>query len=638
MTMTRRILAGTVDVSVVIRIIDSTDGTPETGVVFNTSGIDLEYRRELAASVDITEATLAALTTAHADGGFLHIGNGYYRLDLPDAACAAGATGVLVHGTVTGMVVIGTYIELVAYNPYDGIRLGLTALPNAAADAAGGLPISDAGGLDLDSKLANTNEITVARMGALTDWINGGRLDLILDDILLDTGTTLDDLIDDLESRLGIPSNLGSGATIAANLVDIEGQTDDIGAAGAGLTAIPWNATWDTEVQSEVDDAIVARNLDKLVIVSGTADSGSTTTMVDAARTEIDADYWKGRLLLFTSGNISGQCAIITDFVVATDTFTFAPPLTQAVGTQNYVILPGISAWDDTLAEHLISGSTGAALNAAGSAGDPWSTALPGAYGAGSAGNILGNNLNTTISSRSSHSAADVWASVTRTLTAFSFSVTVGTNNDKTGYALSTAGIQAVWDALTSALTTISSIGKLLVDNINATISSRSSQTSVDTIDDFVDDLEGRLTSTRAGYLDNLSAGPVALQSSVDSLEAGVTVTTNNDKTGYRLSATGVDDIFDELRAGHSIAGSYGESFFTLESGAAVAGTLSTTQMSTDLTETTNDHYIGRIIIWLSGALLRQATDITDYDGTTKILTYTATTEAPTAADKFIIV
>ena len=35
----------------------------------------------------------------------------------------------------------------------DGVRAGLTALPNAAADAAGGLPISDAGGLDLDARL-----------------------------------------------------------------------------------------------------------------------------------------------------------------------------------------------------------------------------------------------------------------------------------------------------------------------------------------------------------------------------------------------------------------------------------------------------------------------------------------------------
>ncbi len=43
--------------------------------------------------------------------------------------------------------------------------------------------------------------------------------------------------------------------------------------------------------------------------------------------------------------------------------------------------------------------------------------------------------------------------------------------------------------------------------------------------------LLARLTSTRSGYLDNLSAGAVALAS-------GVTVITNNDKTGYTLTVT----------------------------------------------------------------------------------------------------
>lgn len=40
--------------------------------------------------------------------------------------------------------------------------------------------------------------------------------------------------------------------------------------------------------------------------------------------------------------------------------------------------------------------------------------------------------------------------------------------------------IAAIWDALASGLTTVGSIGKQLVDNINTTLSSRSSQTSVD--------------------------------------------------------------------------------------------------------------------------------------------------------------
>lgn len=102
------------NVSVIIRIVDSDGHTPETAVVFNTSGINLQYRREGAANVSITEADLdtPSLTDPHLEGGFLHIGNGYYRLDLPDAAVAEGVDGVLVHGTVTGMIVQGCYVHL----------------------------------------------------------------------------------------------------------------------------------------------------------------------------------------------------------------------------------------------------------------------------------------------------------------------------------------------------------------------------------------------------------------------------------------------------------------------------------------------------------------------------------------------
>lgn len=137
---------GATDRAVTLRIVDSTDGTPETGVVFNTAGIDLWYRREGAAKVSITEATLSALTDAHTDGGFLHIGDGCYRLDLPDAAFATGANFVDIGGTVTGMVVIGGRVRLIGADLEDAVRLGLTALPNAAAGANGGLPLGDATG------------------------------------------------------------------------------------------------------------------------------------------------------------------------------------------------------------------------------------------------------------------------------------------------------------------------------------------------------------------------------------------------------------------------------------------------------------------------------------------------------------
>lgn len=69
-------------------------------------------------------------------------------------------------------------------------------------------------------------------------------------------------------------------------------------------------------------------------------------------------------------------------------------------------------------------------------------------------------------------------------------------NIGKTGYALSAAGIQAIWDALTSALITVGSIGKLLVDNINATVSSRMPTTHINATGGAVDTVTTATTAT----------------------------------------------------------------------------------------------------------------------------------------------
>lgn len=166
------IKAGTVDVSCVIRIVDSGDGTPETGVTSATSGIDLQYRREGAVSTAITESDLTNLNDAHSDGGMKHIGNGYYRLDLPDAACAAGAAGVLVHGTVTGMVVVGAYINLTQV-PADVTYISgdATAADNLEAlfDGTGYEPVIGNGvnlsGVVAKGTLSGTHSATTADLG-----------------------------------------------------------------------------------------------------------------------------------------------------------------------------------------------------------------------------------------------------------------------------------------------------------------------------------------------------------------------------------------------------------------------------------------------------------------------------------------
>lgn len=295
---TYQIKAGTTDVSVVIRIIDSTDGTPETGVVFNTSGLDLEYRREGATSTDITEADLStpALDDAHADGGFLHIGNGYYRLDLPDAACAASATGVLVHGTCTGMVVIGCYIQLVAYDPFDTVRLGLTALPNAAADAAGGLPISDAGALDLDALDSQIDAIETDTQAIETDTqdiqnrlpaaLVGGRISA--DAVAVSGSTTA---ADNVEANIG---NLDAPVSTVDTVVDaIQAVTDNLPDSGA-LTSLAQAAKLLAYVQLLArSDAAIATDLStELGEInanegSGAGDYANQTEALEAVRDHV---------------------------------------------------------------------------------------------------------------------------------------------------------------------------------------------------------------------------------------------------------------------------------------------------------------------------------------------------------------
>lgn len=151
---------------------------------------------------------------------------------------------------------------------------------------------------DVDAILADTNELqtddyptsiadiegkvddlegrlTATRAGYLDNLSAGAvALEATAQSILTDTGTTLDNLVDDLETRLGTPSDLGSGATVAANLADIKAETasilddtDDIGVAGAGLTALATAAALQT-VDDEI--AVIDGNVDSILVDTGT--------------------------------------------------------------------------------------------------------------------------------------------------------------------------------------------------------------------------------------------------------------------------------------------------------------------------------------------------------------------------------
>lgn len=95
-----------------------------------------------------------------------------------------------------------------------------------------------------------------------------------------------------------------------------------------------------------------------------------------------------------------------------------------------------------------------------------------------------------------------------------------------------------------------------------------------------------------------------------------------------------VESIVKDLVAADNMRASLGSEL----QGAAVAGVLSATQMTTDLTSSVDGAFAGRLLVMLSGALIRQVANITNYNGTTKMLTFTNLTSAPIAGDTFIIV
>lgn len=136
-----------------IRDSSSSVGAGLTGLVFNSGSLVASYKRTAAARVAITLAT-QTVTGAFSSGGFVEVDAtnmpGLYRLDVPDAAFASGVAGVVVMlKGAANMEPCVMEFELKALDLQDGVRAGLTALPNAAAGAAGGVVTSGTGAAQL---------------------------------------------------------------------------------------------------------------------------------------------------------------------------------------------------------------------------------------------------------------------------------------------------------------------------------------------------------------------------------------------------------------------------------------------------------------------------------------------------------
>lgn len=102
------IVVGSTDITIPILLRSTTDSTAVTGKLH--SDVTAYYWRQGGSPTVISAVTLASITEAHSDGGFLQVDatnmKGLYRFDIPDAAFASGADWVVIAVTVSGAYVV----------------------------------------------------------------------------------------------------------------------------------------------------------------------------------------------------------------------------------------------------------------------------------------------------------------------------------------------------------------------------------------------------------------------------------------------------------------------------------------------------------------------------------------------------
>jgi hypothetical protein len=362
------ILIGTTDRTVLVFVSDpaSTTGAGKTGLA--AAAVTVTYTRvETDNDVvhsDVTSSLtdLSALTDAHADWGWKEVSatlsKGLYRLDIADAVFAAGAWYAVVQVTITSGTAAATpkAFRLVSRNDLDGVRLGLTALPDAAADAAGGLPVSDAGGLDLDAKVGALTFTVAGKVDANATHISGDSVAADNAEAFFDgTGYAgTNNVIPTVTTLTNLPAITANWLTAAGTAADFGTEvgtavwatatrvlTAGTNVDGSTFTAIPWAAAWDAEVQSEVADALTAFGVSTyaggaVASVTGTVGGiAGTTTTLDALQAALNSAHGAGSWATATgfSTHSAADVWAVGTRTITGGSLTTAPPTAAAIAT-----------------------------------------------------------------------------------------------------------------------------------------------------------------------------------------------------------------------------------------------------------------------------------------------------------------
>ncbi len=190
-----------------------------------------------------------------------------------------------------------------------------------------------------------------------------------------------------------------------------------------------------------------------------------------------------------------------------------------------------------------------------------------------------------------------------------------------------------------------------LTDQNTFTLTSGEASAVDDTYNDCVIVVTDQTTPlTKAvGYISNYTGSTRSVQLYADPLQTGFTMAVGDSVEIFASAAFSVaaaaevaDAVWDEAISGHTTQSTYGERFSEIISGTVDNATFtpSTTQFEADdITEATADHFNGRIIVFTTGALAGQSSDVTDYElaNSKGKFTVIALTEAPANNVEFLI-
>lgn len=352
-------------------------------------------------------------------------------------------------------------------------------------------------GMNLRST-TNGRTLDVTSGGAAgIDWANveAPTTTVGLSGTTVKTATDVETDTADIQSRIGTPSDFGSGtSTIAANLQDM---------ADNGTATFDRSTDSLQAIRDHVGDGT------NLTEAGGTGDHLTAINLPDQTM-NITGDITGN--LSGSVGSVTGAVGSVTGNVGGNVTGSVGSLATQAKADVNAEVDTAIA--DARLDELLAADSDidGAAPPTVGSVFHELMSKTAGSFtydqttDSNEAIRDRGDASWITATGFSTHSAADIWAVATRVLTAL--------DEDVTTLDLDATIRAAIGMASANLDTQLTAIDDYL-DTEVAAIKAKTDQ----------------LTFTTANQVD-------------------ATTVTNSDKTGYRLSATGVDDVLDEVVEG----------------------------------------------------------------------------------------